>query len=333
MAELQVSVIVPVYKAETYLRRCLDSIVAQTYQDFEVILIDDGSPDRSGAICDEYAAKDMRFHVFHQENQGVTKTRERGIEKAQGKYIFWVDADDYVNACFLEKVIVLFEKEKADIVVFGSEEWSAGKIVRTKIWKNQTITEWRRDTINGKLNNLWNFSVRRDFWVGEKAPQEMARAAADGYMVVRLFMKAQNVSVIQEPLYYYWRDNANSITHDFSGKRYQGNAYSWYYRLQICEKNYPEDIEICAKKAMSGAVKAFCMSLIYQDLSEDERKNLIQLLHNLSEYPMGSRIRDRVLRWAILHHRWWICQIYAGCKSRKSKKKNKKIQVEGRHSR
>ena len=88
----KISVIVPVYKVEQYLPRCIDSILAQTFTDFELLLIDDGSPDNSGKICDEYAAKDARIRVFHNQNQGVSATREFGVQHALGVFIQFVDS-------------------------------------------------------------------------------------------------------------------------------------------------------------------------------------------------------------------------------------------------
>ena len=96
-----VSVIVPVYKAEKWLHRCVDSILAQTMEDFEVLLIDDGSPDRSGEICDEYAAKDSRVWVFHKENGGVSSARNLGLDNAQGEWISFIDSDDWVEVDYL----------------------------------------------------------------------------------------------------------------------------------------------------------------------------------------------------------------------------------------
>lgn len=92
----EISVIVPVYKAEKYLAQCIDSILAQTFTDFELLLIDDGSPDRCGEICDEYARKDNRIRVFHQKNAGVSMARNKGLDEAVGKYVIFVDSDDYV---------------------------------------------------------------------------------------------------------------------------------------------------------------------------------------------------------------------------------------------
>ena len=99
----KISVIVPVYNEEKYLRRCIDSILAQTFTDFELLLIDDGSKDKSGEICDEYAEKDLRVRAFHKLNGGVSSARNIGLDKARGEWICFVDSDDYVNNIFLEK--------------------------------------------------------------------------------------------------------------------------------------------------------------------------------------------------------------------------------------
>lgn len=113
-----ISVIVPVYKAEKYLHRCVDSILAQSYTDFELLLIDDGSPDNSGTICDEYAAKDSRVRVFHKENGGVCSARNLGLDNAQGEWVTFCDADDYVTPDWLaayEGAIV----ESVDLAIQG----------------------------------------------------------------------------------------------------------------------------------------------------------------------------------------------------------------------
>lgn len=100
-----VSVIVPVYKAEKYLHRCVESLLAQTFTDFEILLIDDGSPDRSGEICDGYAAKDGRVRVFHKENGGVSSARNLGLDNISGIYVTFIDADDWVDVDYFEKSV------------------------------------------------------------------------------------------------------------------------------------------------------------------------------------------------------------------------------------
>lgn len=108
-----VSVIVPVYKAEAYIHACIDSILLQSMEDFELLLIDDGSPDVSGAICDEYAAKDGRVRAIHKENGGVSSARNMGIEQASGRFIVFIDSDDYVGANYLRELLEA-EKEASD---------------------------------------------------------------------------------------------------------------------------------------------------------------------------------------------------------------------------
>ena len=108
----EISIIVPVYKVEQYLPRCIDSILAQTFTDFELLLIDDGSPDNSGKICDEYAAKDSRIRVFHKGNGGVSSARNLGLDNAQGKYIGFVDSDDVIPPFYYQTLIsYLFDND------------------------------------------------------------------------------------------------------------------------------------------------------------------------------------------------------------------------------
>ena len=121
----KVSVIVPVYNVEKLLQRCIDSILAQTFTDFELLLIDDGSKDKSGEICDEYAAKDSRIRVFHKQNGGVSTARNIGIDKAQGEWIYFVDSDDIVLPSALGTFCSLIYSD-SELVMAGfytSERW------------------------------------------------------------------------------------------------------------------------------------------------------------------------------------------------------------------
>ena len=102
-----ISIIVPIYKVEEYLPRCLDSLCQQSYADLQIILVDDGSPDRCGIICDEYAARDNRIEVLHQANQGISVTRNNGLAAVKGKYIGFIDSDDYVALDMFEKCMLL----------------------------------------------------------------------------------------------------------------------------------------------------------------------------------------------------------------------------------
>ena len=109
----EISIIVPVYKVEEYLSQCIDSILVQTFTNFELLLVDDGSPDRCGEMCEEYAQKDERIRVFHQENAGVSTARNKGLAEAYGKYIVFVDSDDYILPAYLEDCL-LYTSDAAD---------------------------------------------------------------------------------------------------------------------------------------------------------------------------------------------------------------------------
>ena len=115
--QIKVSIIIPVYNTEQYLQRCLDSIQSQTYSFLEVVLVDDGSTDNSGRICDEYAQKDSRFNVIHKENKGVTKARIDGFNASQGEYVFFIDADDTIEEDAIEKLVDNSQKFKVDISI------------------------------------------------------------------------------------------------------------------------------------------------------------------------------------------------------------------------
>lgn len=127
---IEISIIVPVYKVEKYLPKCLDSILAQTFSDFEVLLVDDGSPDSSGRIAEEYAERDSRIKVFHKENGGVSSARNYGLRHARGQYIAFCDSDDWVEADWLETLYQQMNTYSADLSVCGMlKENEAGKIL------------------------------------------------------------------------------------------------------------------------------------------------------------------------------------------------------------
>lgn len=115
----RISIIVPVYKVEKYLQQCIESVLAQSYKNFELLLVDDGSPDSSGIICDEYAAKDVRIKVFHKENGGVSSARNTGLQNMTGDWICFLDSDDWWEPTFLQNFIELIEDGTCDIAMQG----------------------------------------------------------------------------------------------------------------------------------------------------------------------------------------------------------------------
>ena len=121
---IKLSVVVIIYKVENYLRQCIESILNQTYKDFELVLVDDGSPDMCPQICDEYSVRDSRIKVIHQENQGSVKARWNGFLSASGEYISFIDGDDWIDPDMFERMLKLADPKNADIVVVGYKEIS-----------------------------------------------------------------------------------------------------------------------------------------------------------------------------------------------------------------
>lgn len=162
MTNPKISVIVPVYKAEHYLARCVDTLLAQTFDDFEVILVDDGSPDNSGAICDEYALKDKRVRVIHQPNAGVSMARQKGLDNARGEYVIHADPDDWVEPDMLKELYAKAKEEDADMVICDFYGHYGEKVV----YERQQPSSLDHNTVlcdmfKHLLGSCWNKLVRR----------------------------------------------------------------------------------------------------------------------------------------------------------------------------
>ena len=160
----KISVIVAVYNAEKYLRRCIDSLLAQTFTDFEVLLIDDGSTDSSGEICDEYAAKDSRFLVFHNENQGIGSTRHFGINHAKGEYTIHVDSDDWVEQNFLEELYLCASDSLADMIIcdYVAERKTLSERIGQHPMNNNSSNVFL-EVLKGNLSGVcWNKLIKVD---------------------------------------------------------------------------------------------------------------------------------------------------------------------------
>ncbi len=161
----KISIIIPIYKAEKYLHKCVDSILSQTFKDFELLLIDDGSPDNSGKICDEYAAKDSRIRVFHKKNGGVGSARQFGLDNAFGEYTINADPDDWVEVTMLEELYKKAKENDSDVVMcdYWIEYQSQQKLCKLNITDTSCNGLIRR-LVSGSLHgSLCNKLIRRDF--------------------------------------------------------------------------------------------------------------------------------------------------------------------------
>lgn len=139
---MKVSIVIPVYNVEAYLEECVESVLNQTYQDFEIIFIDDGSTDRSGEICDNYARKDNRMRVIHQANAGLSAARNKGIDVAKGQYIYFLDSDDIIIPETLELLVEIAESEQSDVVFFDADVFFAGCEPDPKVYRYERTKKY-----------------------------------------------------------------------------------------------------------------------------------------------------------------------------------------------
>lgn len=206
-----ISVIVPVYKVEPYLHQCVDSILAQTYRDIEVLLIDDGSPDRCGEICDEYAEKDDRVRVFHTENRGLSAARNLGISEAKGNYIGFVDSDDWIESDMYEVLLRRMQETGADIGVCGYLQEGTNTST-TDMFESETYKgiDALQALIAGGINNqVWNKLYQSGLL--QKNPFQEGKGYEDIAVMHEIISDTSCITVIKSQKYHY-RIRTYSIT-------------------------------------------------------------------------------------------------------------------------
>jgi glycosyltransferase involved in cell wall biosynthesis len=206
MENLSISVVVAVYQAEKYIKRCLDSIIAQTFKDFEVLLIDDGSLDSSGMICDGYAARDSRFRVIHKQNEGVSSARQTGLNAAKGKYIIHADPDDWAEPDWLQKMYEKIEKETADIVICDFERIYKDKKVHyvqkpRSLDNDDIIADMLEEKIWG---SCWNKMIKRDIFKQYNVSFNPRMTIwEDIYVMCLLIARGAKITYLPVILYHY----------------------------------------------------------------------------------------------------------------------------------
>lgn len=223
-----ISIIVPIYKVEPYLERCILSLIKQTYTNIEIILVDDGSPDNCGNICDKYAQKDNRIITIHQPNQGVTAARYNGFQKAKGEFITFVDGDDKLPTIALETLAKAIEPD-IDIIIGNSD--------KTRYPKGYlTIKDYRQKCINGQKIPIatWAHLYRRNLFNKEtfNLPREIKKGE-DMIMNIRLaFQTAHKIKIIPQIVYQYMY-NPNSVMQKFQPSLDYENSFQMYVRQSI----------------------------------------------------------------------------------------------------
>lgn len=265
------SIIVPIYNMEKYLARCIQSILGQTYANYEVILVDDGSSDNSLSICESYAQKDSRIKVIHQENLGQSMARNTGLTNVTGDYIVFVDPDDYVDKNLLRDALSVLENEQADMVAFSYQLMKGRKRGGIVHRSYCTDTEYIKETCLYRIGwEMWNKVYRRAVWNQVYFDPEV-RSTTDLYIIPEV-MRNVKKAVSIPGVYYFWEREA----HGSLVQTRKSNSYYWEY---MDWSRYPKFITVKEQYQRLlgayrhiGALRALCKNV--KDRRLDDRQKL-----------------------------------------------------------
>ena len=251
-----ISIIIPIYKVEKYLKRCVDSVLAQTFTDLEIILVDDGSPDNCPQMCDMFAEKDSRIKVIHKENGGLASARNAGMRIATGKYISFVDSDDWLKLNMIENVVAIAESDDYDFVRFRAfyADWpgitngticnfGTEDMLRNGAYTKEDIIKeiypylfgTARITL-GPVVSAWRSIYKREFLEANRLFfDEEIKYSEDTIFSARVIRAAKKFYYLKEDAYYYYFYNANSITKAFKADRWEiakklMERFEYYFR-------------------------------------------------------------------------------------------------------
>jgi len=227
---MRLSIIVAIYNVGNYLNHCIECILNQSFTDYEILLIDDGSTDSSGNICDGYALKDSRIKVFHKSHQGVAHSRQIGIDNAYGEYFIFIDADDTIKPTMLEDMYITAKNENADIVIADYTELTHnGDIYKRQKPSQLTGLSVMEDIIGGNLYGaLWNKLIKTDIVRKNNIRfHEKLSMREDLIFLCNLLPYVAHVSYIPKAFYNYERRNTSSLTNKYLNESVE------YYRQEI----------------------------------------------------------------------------------------------------
>lgn len=284
-----ITIIVPVYNVEKYLTKCVNSILEQTYKNLEIILVDDGSPDKCPQICDEYAKKDNRIKVIHKNNGGLSDARNKGLDMATGKYISFVDSDDYIDKKMIEKLYNNLLKNEADISICNIYKiYPNGTKIKKNLPQSEiTVSDEEKYiyTYNkyGMITvTAWSKLYKKEIFTNIRYP--LGKIHEDEYIIFDILKKANKISYFDEALYYYLQ-RTESIIGTFSLKRldiitpHENKLLSLKDNPRLLKLEYIHYIHILTKDIIPGL----------NSIKEHERTNFyINRAKQLSTYALKS---------------------------------------------
>lgn len=307
--EYKVTVIVPVYNAQKYLSRCVDSILSQTYHDIEVILVDDGSTDSSAQMCDDFAHRDNRVKVIHKENAGAGMARNTAFEHTTGEYILFVDSDDYIEKDTIKKCVDSINEHGSDTVVFGHTfVYANGKTQTHQVHSNKM--RYDEDSIKSDLlPSFFTFSKGFDVSVWGKLfstqiikdnelwfLSEREYYSEDSLFLLQYFPKSKSTSVVDENLYYYF-ENTSSLSREYEQERQD--------KLDIFKN---KALDIAKKENITEMVKPhilvkyqLCAVIEYKQIASSDM-TFAQKVLKIREYSSTDAIKSTLRKDVISKH-------------------------------
>ncbi len=313
MKKIKFSVIVPVYNAEKYIGKCIESILNQTCNDLELILVDDGSPDNSGAICDEYAAKDSRIKVFHQKNGGVCVARNTGLDHAVGDYVSFVDSDDYLESNALEILYGDVVAHNADVccaLMVGDSNQDVNNLNcgLYEVWEEKEALK------NALLDNRFTYSscaklFKRDL-IGNTRFEEGRKIHEDSFFVFCCFLKQPTVVVRNVGLYNYV-NNPDSASHAGFSEKFFDILYFANKKKELASEHFPEfqaEINNAIVKANLAMLHAFCET--NDKKYRKDIKGCIKTVKKLKKYFVPAVPGDQKFFNVVTNNLYGIFKIY-----------------------
>ena len=289
----KISIIVPVYKVEKYLDRCVQSLVDQTYRNLEIILVDDGSPDRCPEMCDMWALKDNRIKVIHQLNGGLSMARNSAMKIATGDLLYFVDSDDFIVENLCEIAIEIFKQQQVDVVTFNCERITEdGKLLGgTETIHNQVLLSEKAidELVAGNIcDYAWNKVYKKHVFNGIWFPEK--RCFEDAAVMYKVFLNANRIYTLNEKLYFYLQRSGSIISSmnvRTLGDLYQARKERYSALVAI----YPEIAKKALPKTALSAIRLYDRSLwepgdavVLADAQEFLKKNREIILKEFPNY-------------------------------------------------